>query len=436
MKKLIDDAKARLRQPKMRRRLVVLADQATSSLSNVLAAVLVARSFDSPEPFGAFSLAMIIFQLVAGGARSVIGHTLLSLYSHLESECRRQLIPDLQGATLAIGVTASVALAAVSAVLGGVAGQAVLALAIVLPVVLLQDTWRFVLIVDRPVATFMIDVIWLAAVIASFSLAPPEAEVGWYVISWGLSGGLGACVAIVIGGGLVGRLRPLSWIMDNREIGFRYLGEFMAGHAVIYITATSVGPIAGLGALGSVRGSQTYYGPNNTLHQGLYMAVVPEGAQSRDNPLKLQRMMISISVVLAVISALWMLVGLLLPRAWGEALLGGTWAGVRDIMVPMGVATIAAGASSGGMLGLRSLADARRSLRARLRTVPWQLVCPLGGAAIGGVMGFAIGFAIARIASAAVWWLALHNAIDERFVGGRADREEYTDVHVNSGGDV
>jgi hypothetical protein len=57
--------------PQNRRRVLVLADQAASSLSNVVVAVLVARSFpDVIEPFAAFSLAIMVFQFLVGCSSS------------------------------------------------------------------------------------------------------------------------------------------------------------------------------------------------------------------------------------------------------------------------------------------------------------------------------------------------------------------------------
>lgn len=403
----------RLREPRFQRRCLVMADQAASSLSNVIVSVLVARSFDSPAPFGAFGLAMIVYYLVAGGARSVIGHPLLSLYSPLETETRRSVIPDLQGAALCIGLTCSAILAATSAALGGMSGSALLALAMVLPLLLVQDTWRFAFVVDRPGAALAIDVVWLVAVLMTFPFAPTSAGVAWYVMAWGLCGGLGAVVGTGLARGLDRRPQPLRWLLGHSEVGFRFLGEYFTAQAVGHIVTTSVGAIAGLGALGSVRASQVYYGPHNTLHQGIYMVVVPEGAQSRGDPERLRRMLIVVSLGLATLSALWMCVGLLLPTAWGETLLGGAWSGAHEIMLPMGVAMIAAGVSSGGLLGLRSLADAKRSLKARLWITPWLIVCPLAGTVAGGATGFAVGFAIARAIGAFIWWWTFNRALDE-----------------------
>lgn len=402
-----------LRRPRMRRRLVVMSDQAASSLSNVVAAVLVARSFDSPEPFGAFGLAMIAYQLIIGGSKSLIGHPLLSLYSPLDAEARRRVVPDLQGAALCIGFAGSLVVAAASALLGGMSGSALLALAVVLPLVLVHDTWRFSFVVDRPGAALAIDLVWLLAVVAAFPLAPADAGVAWYVMAWGLGGGLGALVGVAIAGGFGGRPRPLRWLSGHRQVGGRYFGEYLTAQATGRIVASTVGAFAGLGALGAVKASEVYYGPHHTLHMGIYMAVVPEGAQTRDQPERLRRMLKMVSLGLATLSTVWMGVGLAIPESWGEELFGATWAGAREIMLPMGVAMVAAGVTSGGLMGLRSLADARRSLRARLHIVPWQTVCPLVGAATGGAWGFAVGLAIGRIAGAAIMWRAFDRSLRE-----------------------
>jgi hypothetical protein len=109
-----------------------------------------------------------------------------------------------------------------------------------------------------------------------------------------------------------------------------------------------------------------------------------------------------------------MTVGLLLPDAWGEQLLGGTWEGARELMLPMGVAIMAMGVTSGGLLGLRALGDARRSFRARIHITPWQVVCPLAGTLAAGATGFGFGFAAGNVATAVILWRAFDAALRER----------------------
>ena len=87
-------------------------------------------------------------------------------------------------------------------------------------------------------------------------------------------------------------------------------------------------------------------------------------------------------------------------------LFGDTWSEGKDLVVPMGLAMIAGSAATGGFAGVRSLGDARTSLRARLASLPGEFVLPLLGVWWGGAVGFALGFAAARVVTAIVWWRA------------------------------
>jgi hypothetical protein len=78
-----------------RRRVLVLADQGISTLSNVVVAVIVARSLP-PDGFGAFGVATVAYLLVAGAGRALLGETLLSRYSHRDCATRDAGIADLQ----------------------------------------------------------------------------------------------------------------------------------------------------------------------------------------------------------------------------------------------------------------------------------------------------------------------------------------------------
>jgi hypothetical protein len=408
-----------LRRPAMRRRVVVVADQAVSALSNTLVAVLVARSATAAG-FGAFSLAMVASQLVVGGVRALVGEPLLSLYSAERPSVRRRLEADLQGSTLFLGAISAVVLVVISSVIGGISGAALLSLAAVLVPILVQDAWRYVFIVDRPAAALGIDLVWLGVVMVALPLAPDHVTVTWYVIAWGLAGGLGGLVGLALGWGLPSWPHPWQWLVAHKQVGWRYFGEFVTARASSQLVLTGVGAFAGLAALGAAKASFVYYGILNTLHTGIYLAVVPEGTRRRDRPAELHRMLTVVSAGLVVVAVAWMVAGVLLPDAWGRQLFGATWDEAEDLMVPMGLAMVLGGVASGGLLGLRSLADAQRSLRARLWSTPWLVVCPLVGAAWGGAAGFAAGFALGRLPVSVIWWRAFRASLDDAARGVEA----------------
>jgi hypothetical protein len=393
-----------------RRRVLVLADQGISTLGNVVVAVIVARSLP-PDGFGAFGVATVAYLLVAGAGRALLGEPLLSRYSHRDRATRDAAIPDLLGACLTLALTGAAGVLVVGALLPGPAGAALLGLAPVLPLMLVQDAWRYAFIVDRPAAALAVDVAWLAGVCAALPLAPAGVDAQWYVVAWGLASGFGVAVGVVIGRHQMGRPHLWRWYHTTRDMGARFFGEFVTGQAVAQIVVTGVGAISGLGVFGAVRATQVFYGPLNTLHAGIYLALVPEGAQVARSPHRLYRLMVLASAGLAAVAVAWTLVGLALPDAWGTALFGRTWADAQDLMLPMGLAMVAGSAATGGFAGVRSLGAARESLRARLQTVPPSLVLPLGGAVVGAGQGYAAGFGLGNVAAVAIWWAAFHRAL-------------------------
>jgi hypothetical protein len=322
-------------------------------------------------------------------------------------------VADLHGTTLFLGVLCSLALWLVSIWAGGMSGAALLALAPTLPLLLVQDTLRFHFVVDRPGAALAIDGVWLVAMAVAMPLAPAGASVSWFVLVWGLAGSLGALLGLVLDLQVPRRPHPWRWMVEHRSTVWRFFSEFITARSAAHLVLVGLGAITGLGALGAVKASLVFFGVLNTLHMGLYMIVVPEGARSRDDPAKLRRLLSTVAMGLAALAVVWSVGGLVLPDGLGRQLFGATWPDAKELMVPMGLAMVAGGIGTGAFLGLRSLGDARRSLAARLYGTPWQVVCPLAGAVLGGALGFAIGFAIGRGIFTLLWWRALDQAFDD-----------------------
>jgi O-antigen/teichoic acid export membrane protein len=389
-----------------------MADQGMSSLSNVVVSVFVARSL-TPTGFGAFGAAIVAYLLAQGTTRALIGEPLLSRYSASDAAARRPLVSDMLGAALVTSLAGSAVVALTGFFVGGVAGSALVALAVVLPLVLVQDTWRYVFIIDRPGQAVVVDAVWLATVCAVLAAAPRGAGAAWYVLAWGCTGGLGAVAGMILGRSALAWPHPMRWLRNNRDMGLRFLGEFATGQAVGQVVLAGVGAIAGLSVIGAVRAAQVFYGPLNTIHQGIYLALVPEGARTTSAH-RLRRLMARASALLVGVAAVWMCVGLVMPDSWGTALFGETWTEAADLMLPMGLAMIAGSAATGGFAGVRALGAAAESLRARLRTVGPQVVFPLVGAVIAAGQGYALGFGLGHGVSAVIWWAAFRSALRSR----------------------
>ena len=392
------------------RRVVVVADQAVSSLGNVIVAIIVAR-VASPEQFGAFSVAMVAYQVATGAVRAVVGEPWLSAHSTDEPAAHRRASADLLRAGLATSVAAGLLVAAFGLVAGGAPRGPLLVLALIFPVLGVQDGLRFVAVVDRPRVALASDLAWLVAVVPLLAMAPDGAGPAWFVAAWGAGAVVGLAVAVAaldvpFDGGSARR-----WLDEHREMSGAFFGEFATARAAGQLVLLGLGAIAGLAALGAVRAAQVFYGPLNTLFSGIFMALVPDGARRRHDPRALTRLMLAASGVVTAAAAAWTVVGVVVPDAWGTALFGDTWREAEDVLLPIGLATVAGAVPTGAFAGIRSLGAARLSFRVRLWSMPPQVACALVGAAAGAAVGYAWGFALGNVVVATMWWVFFASAL-------------------------
>lgn len=408
-----------------------MADQGAASLSNIVVGIIVARALPA-EGFGAFGLAWVAYLLAVGASRALIGEPLLSLYSQETSEERSRRVPDLVGATLTLSVGLAAVVGVVGVALAGPAGAALASLCFVLPLVLLEDTWRYVFVIERPGVALAMDVVWLVAVSVVVVQAPAGAGAAWFVVAWGASAAPALVLAAVVGRMSVRSIRPLRWLTDERVTGGRFFGEFLSAQAAGQMTLAALGGIAGMSALAGVRAVQILFGPLNTVHAGIYLAVVPDGVRARHDQPRLRRLLYSATALIVVLAVLWLIVCLVMPDSVGEKLFSATWFEGAGLVLPMGLATIAGSCATGGFAGVRSMGDAPASMRARLASLPGEAAFPLAGAWVNGAMGFVVGLLIARVVSAVIWWRAFHMAagaaVDQGRVHSMAASEDVVPV--------
>ena len=165
-----------------------LIDQALSALSNTVLSIVVARSATASD-FGAFAIAFIVFGIFIAVTKSVVGQPLQIRFSGADMEAQSGAIRQGLGAALMIGVVAAVAVAGTSVLLPNEVRGALLALAVVLPALLLQDSCRMALFaIGRPRAAAALDAVWAAIMVALLVLlvAAEQNRVEWLIIGWGL----------------------------------------------------------------------------------------------------------------------------------------------------------------------------------------------------------------------------------------------------------
>ncbi len=394
-----------------------VTDQAVSSLSNFTLGIVVAREVSTPE-FGAFGIAFISYLLIVGITRSLCTDALVIRYSDAGTPGRRQAAKEATGAALALAFPMAAVCAAAGLVLGGPLRAPLLALAVCVPGLATQDAMRFAFFaLGTPAKAAANDVVWLlgqvAAFAAVFSLGEPAPAT--LLLAWGLAATLAAVLSP-----LQARLAPspqrgLVWTRAHFDLGGRYLLDFFAVIGSAQITIYGLGAVAGLAATGAFRAAQLLLGPLNTLFLGAISAAVPEGVRmTTSSGEDVRPMCRRLALVLTGLALAWVLALVLVPDWVGTAILGESWDAARPLLPVLGVATAAIGVLSAADSGLRSLANAPRSLRARLGMLPLTVGGGLGGALVAGAWGSAVGLLVANCVGSGIFWYQFSRAADER----------------------
>ncbi|MHA6784809.1 hypothetical protein ACVGOW_28010 [Pseudonocardia saturnea] len=387
-----------------------LADQAVSSITNFTVGILVARSLGLVE-FGAFSLAWVTYAVIINLSRGLATDPLLVRFSGVPVATWRTAVAQSSSTALLVGLAAGAASLLAGLVIGGVVGSGFVALGIVLPALLLQDSWRYAFFAaGQGRRAFFNDAVWAVALVPAMFLAVPYGSVFALVLAWGAAG------AVAAGYGLVQvkvlpRLNGIGpWLTRHRDLGLRYMLENVSISGAEQLRMYGLGAIAGLASVGAVRGAQLLLAPFFAVLMGLSLVSVPEAARVlRRSPRRLPLFCILLGGGEAIAGILWGLALLIaLPDEVGQQLLGSAWESSSALIVPTTLVVMGGGLLDGASAGLRALGASRRSLRAKLISSAAYLACGLAGAAVGGAAGSVWGVAAAiYFAVAVTWWQLL-----------------------------
>lgn len=381
-----------------------LVDQAISSFTNFALGSLIARSV-SADAFGAFTLAFSTYLIILNLARAVGTQPLVIRYSHVDPADWRRGSAAATGTMLAMGVASGAVCIAIGVVIGPPAGAVFLALGFVLPALLVQDAWRFVFFAGgRDRDAVLTDLVWAVSLVAVLLVVSSFNSVPLAVIGWGVSTLIAALVGMWRSKVVPQPLAFRAWLQEHADLVGRYSAEVIVGlgasQAAIYV----VGLTAGLAEAGSIRAAQLLLGPMHVVLQAAHLIAVPEGVRiRRRSPGRFRLAILILGVGLAAVIGAWVLALSVLPVEIGRFVLGDSWVAARVVLIPLGLSLVFQGLSGGALVGLRVLADAKSSLRARLLDASSGLLLGVGGGLIGGAIGASWGFAIGAAVSAAIF---------------------------------
>jgi O-antigen/teichoic acid export membrane protein len=378
-----------------------LFDQGMSSLSNVLAVVMVAQGL-SASAFGSFSVAYAILIFLLTLTRSYFG-TQLTLTDARSAAIDRAGLT--LGALLLLAPLLTVGVGVVGMLLAGESSFfIVLMVAVAAPVVCLQDLLRYAAVaVERPIVALASDTVWaLLMALPAIGLIPITGAP--ILVVWLVAAALALAIAVALL-----RIRP-NFAKGRRLLRERHavgnsitIGSIAVSGASLVIAAATAHFLSPASA-GSLRGASTAMGPLNALQAFVTLNLTPtllRRTRSRD-----LAFCVRVALLVAVVVAVWSAVILLLPDAVGRFLLGESWRGARSVLPWTCVEYLFLSIATPTMLWLRVRYVARQLLQKRL-TYAALLVTFGTGAAILGSSALYVAAAVAgaAVVNAAMGWL-------------------------------
>ncbi len=394
-----------------------VGDQILSSATNFLLGVLVARS-TSAVGLGEWALVFWTYLLLLNLARSTGAQPLIVQASAAGPEVWRAAVRAVTGLGLTMGIIAALVIAPIGLLLGA-SGQSAVVLALGLPVLLVQDAYRYGLVAaGRARAAFASDLVWALVMVAELGIvaaAGIDLTVPGIVLIWVIGGAGGALAGVVTSGIRPDVRQSRSWLREHRVLatGFAVgsMVDTLAQTAIQYALAL----VAGLATVGAIRGALLLLSPILVTYQGLLLVAGPEARRVlASRPARLPRYLASFGLLLAAGAVVGGLVALLLPPEVGRQIVGETRDATAEILPLMVVATTLRLVAGGSSIGLVALGAAMATARVSIWTSALMIVFVVAGAAWLGAVGAAGGFALGYLVSSIGIWRAFAGAFRRR----------------------
>ncbi|MDF3045694.1 MAG: hypothetical protein K0R30_1922 [Ornithinibacter sp.] len=389
-----------------------LVDQGISSLTNFAVGIIVAHNF-AIEEFGAFTLAWFTYGLVLNISRGLATDPLVVRFSGVPVPLWRTAVSRTSATAIVVGLAMGVVCLLLGLVVPGPVGGALVGLAVVLPLLLLQDSWRFAFFAaGAGHKACLNDLVWGLALVPTLLVAVQRQSLFGLVLAWGVAGGVAAlfgCWQARVAPSLVG---VRTWFHEQKDLGMRYLVENVTQSGGTQLRMYALGAIAGLAEVAALRGAQLLLGPLLAVLMGIGAVAVPEAVRwLRRSRHHLLRFCLALGSVEASAVILWgIALWVILPAGAGALVLGPVWEPASVLVLPLCLSVVIGSFTTGATTGLRALGAARRSLRAQLVESTMFVLATIIGATVSGALGATWGGLLAALLAGVFWWTQLRRA--------------------------
>jgi hypothetical protein len=408
-----------------------LVDQALSSGTNFLLALVVVRSVPAAE-FGSFSLVVVLFVMSLGVTRALSAEPLAIRFGRAADAIRARA-PACFGLALGVGAVLGGCCLMAATISSGTLRSVLLVLGLTLPLLVVQDAGRVVCFaIGLPRRAAANDAAWALVQFPLLALvvAQDDAPTWQYVAAWLIPGALSGLLML-----FQLRVRPSlrragSWFADNRRLAIPLVWNYLLTAAPPLLLFALTPLVASLYQLGLARSAYLPYGVFGVVFQSAWLVLLPAASRRTDD--EINRLSVWSSAALGLVAFLWALViAVLLPDSLGEGLFGSTWHETDVARLIFGAALVAQALGVGPMVALRAIEAPRSLVHVRLITSPLLVGGGLVLADHLGANGVALAVLFGDVSATLLSWGVFVRL--RRGVDARRSRDDAHGVAVDPG---
>jgi hypothetical protein len=381
-----------------------IIDQALASGSNFLLAILVVRSV-TPEDFGAFSIAVLIYVFSLGVCRALTTEPLAIRFGRAVDPILANA-PRCLGLALCFGTLVGTACVVAALSTGGTLRSVLLVLGVTFPLLIVQDAGRVVCFaLGRPRRAAANDAVWalVELPLAALVMVQPDAKAWHYVAAWLVPGAIAGALMLV-------QLRVVpsirgagAWFADTRKLAIPLVWNYGLTTAPGYLLFALTPIVASLYALGMARSAYLPYGFFGVVFQSAWLVLLP--AASRRSSAHLARLAAWSSAGLGALAFVWsIMLAVAVPAQLGVTLFGESWNDTSAIRLIFAAALVAQAIGVGPLVALRALEAPKLLVYVRLVTTPLMLAVGVILAARYGAVGLAVAIFIGDFSATFLSW--------------------------------
>lgn len=363
-----------------------MGDQVVSSSQSFAISLYVTRTVGLAG-VGAFAVAFSAYQLLMAVTRPINTDPLAVGFAAADRASQRPAAAAASGGAVLLGLGASFFCGAVSLALEGTTEHVLLAFAVSIPALLLQDACRCVLLTEgRPGSVFINDTLVLVALggasFAAGRISPGSAPA--LVLAWGGATALGAVVGSFQAKVVPALGRACHWWRATLHLGGRMLGENLVSHLALNACLLAVALGAGISQLGRLRTAQVALGGATPALIAVSTIVAVEGTRLLASaPVRFPPFIWLASGCAVGLASVLTVFWRLAPLDLGRGIIGPGWESARPLVLPCGAYLAALGASIATCGALRVLRRPGSGLRARAIAAPVTVVLGVAGSFYG-----------------------------------------------------